>query len=387
MSSPKKRLLLLSVTLGRGGAEKHLVRVANALVDRYEIHVAVVRAGGSYEQSLAGGVHLHHIGSVFVRLSTVAGCHVATSPLAKLIDQIAPACVISFLPPVTYTCYRARMRCSHRFKHVVAIQNNLDESLDSRSRMMQGKFRQGVCDAILDADGVIAISNGVAENLHQRFPSLNATTQTIYNAAIDPLEQAIVSDDAAANGAAEQGSSDTFKIIACGRLTEQKGFCDLLDAFRIVRDREKASLQILGTGPLHDTLVAQANRLGIAEDVEFLGFQTQPLNHFAAADLFVLSSWWEGFGNVLVEAMGVGTPVVSTDCPYGPSEIITHGCSGLLVPPRSPKQLADQIIEVIRAPQLRRELSLNGIKRAQSFHTSVIADQYAEFIDATTAQG
>ncbi len=377
MNAAKPHLLLLTITLGGGGAEKHLVRIANRMSHRFEVHIATIRAGGSYEAELREGVHLHHIGSSWVsRLSTLLAGRHAVSSLVKLIDEIKPQCVVSFLPLVSHACFLARKHCVHPFKHAVAIQNNLDATLAQLNASFRRPFRRGVCDAISDADGVIAISDGVAENLRERFPSLSAETTRIYNAAVD---------ESPPNDSPDGGDSppdrSAFQLVSCGRLTEQKGFFDLLKAFRIVRDQGEASLQILGTGPLQSALIAEVARLGLKADVEFLGFQSQPLDYFRNADLFVLASWWEGFGNVIVEAMSVGTPVVCTDCPFGPSEIIENGVSGILVPMKAPEELARQIIALMNDPERRESLAVAGAERSKSFHASVIAEQYAEFVD------
>ncbi len=93
--------------------------------------------------------------------------------------------------------------------------------------------------------------------------------------------------------------------------------------------------------------------------------------------LFVLSSLYEGFGNVVVEAMACGTPVVATDCPYGPGEIIEDGVSGLLVPPANADALAQSILRVLTDPGLQQDLSRNGQVRSQDFHAETIAASYA----------
>src|SRR5262249_38250936 len=121
-------------------------------------------------------------------------------------------------------------------------------------------------------------------------------------------------------------------LVACGRLVPQKGYEILLDSVVAVRKEIPTQLWILGTGPQRDMLMNRVASLGLGRAVKFLGFQDEPWRYMAAADAFVLSSLYEGFGNVVAEAMATGIPVVSTDCPYGPGEIITNEVDGLLVP-------------------------------------------------------
>jgi len=102
----------------------------------------------------------------------------------------------------------------------------------------------------------------------------------------------------------------------------------------------------------------------------------------AAADLFVLSSLWEGFGNVIVEAMACGLPIIATDCPYGPSEIIEDGVSGLLVPPANSEVLAKAICQVLTNPSLRKKLTENGLRRAKDFDASTIAAAYGAMFES-----
>jgi glycosyltransferase involved in cell wall biosynthesis len=107
-----------------------------------------------------------------------------------------------------------------------------------------------------------------------------------------------------------------------------------------------------------------------------LGFQPNPYPYLAQADLFALSSDHEGFGNVLVEAMALGVPVVATDCPYGPREILAGGQYGLLVPPGDERALADGLLSLLRDSDARSRLSVDGRRRAQDFAIEKIIPQY-----------
>jgi glycosyltransferase involved in cell wall biosynthesis len=112
--------------------------------------------------------------------------------------------------------------------------------------------------------------------------------------------------------------------------------------------------------------------------VRLLGFQQNPFKYMAAADLFVLSSRFEGFGNVIVEAMACGVPVVATDCPFGPGEIIKDGRNGMLVAPDSTSALAEGILRVLMDKELKKRLAISGATRALDFDAKVIARAYEE---------
>lgn len=372
-SDGKPTILFVTTRLGGGGAEKHLVRIANALVDRFNVHIAVLRRGGSYEELVRDEIKLHHVGPNWASRSTLASAWFGAPRLAQLISDVEPSCLISFLEPASWATHFARLRSKRKMPHLVGVQNNFTSAISSFRGSLKSIFKRGIENAIRTADGIIAISDGVGKNLLEHFPDLDKNKiTTIYNAGFEKppeLKTRIDRSDRRPN-----------QLVACGRLTEQKGFEDLLKATQLVSRKMDVGLWILGVGPLEHDLKKQANLLGIESMVSFVGFQADPLPWFAGADLFVLSSRWEGFGNVIVEAMSVSTAVISTACPHGPDEIIDHGCSGYLVPVSKPEKLADGIVEILSNAETRQRFELEGTKRAQDFSARLIANHYANLI-------
>ena len=172
-------------------------------------------------------------------------------------------------------------------------------------------------------------------------------------------------------------------VLGAGKLKKQKDFATLVKAFAEVRHRRLARLVILGEGPRRGALLALARKLGVAEDIELPGFVANPFAFMARSSVFVLSSAWEGFGNVLVEAMACGCPVVSTDCPSGPSEILEDGRHGPLVPVGDPAGLAKAICEVLDAPRERAALE----ERASVFTAAASAEHYERALLGTPIGG
>lgn len=165
-------------------------------------------------------------------------------------------------------------------------------------------------------------------------------------------------------------------VVAVGRLHRQKGLDVLIHAFARVRRSVSCKLLILGEGPLHQELEQLIAREGLAEDAQLVGFQENPYSYMAHATTFVLSSRYEGFGNVLVEALALGTPVVSTRCPVGPEEILEAEQTGVLVPPEDEVALAQGILRVLQEPRLRATLASNGPPRAEVYRLEHIAARY-----------
>lgn len=219
------------------------------------------------------------------------------------------------------------------------------------------------------ADARVAISSGVAEDVSRvaRLPAEAVTT--IYN----PL----------ASGAVRAGAAGPLDhpwfqagappvVLGIGRLTRQKGFGTLLRAFAVVRAKRRTRLVILGEGEMRAELQASARGLGIESSVSFPGFVRNPYAYLARAAVFALSSVWEGLPTVLIEAMALGCPVVSTDCPSGPAEVLDGGRYGRLVPVADAGAMADAILATLGAPPSRESVQ----RGARRFSVDLVAEEY-----------
>jgi glycosyltransferase involved in cell wall biosynthesis len=225
-------------------------------------------------------------------------------------------------------------------------------------------------------DHAVAVSDGIADELLDNgFEP--AKVSTIFNAVIGD------DFDRRANVPVLHPwfvKKDRPVFMTAGRLVEMKDHRTLLRSFAGFVQHRPSRLMLLGAGPMLDELRSLADSLGIAEHVAFEGFVQNPLPYMRAADGFVLSSRSEGFGNVLVEAMGCGTPVVSTDCPHGPSDILARGDYGILVPPRDPDALA---LAFGRLLDERDRWPADRLRaRARLFSYEACADGYANLFRA-----
>jgi glycosyltransferase involved in cell wall biosynthesis len=209
------------------------------------------------------------------------------------------------------------------------------------------------------ADHVIALCNSMRTELERDWHVPAEKSTLIYNAV-------------AVRGRPKHTRQSNMPIILCvARLTHQKDIPTLLRAFAIVRSVCMTKLVIAGTGAEHSALVKLSSQLGIAGDAEFLGHVHDVESLYATASLTVLSSRYEGFPNVLVEALAQGCPVVATDCPTGPSEIITGPDIGLLANMGDPNDLAEKILCALRTRYDKARL----FEHAASFSEERMSDE------------
>jgi glycosyltransferase involved in cell wall biosynthesis len=171
-------------------------------------------------------------------------------------------------------------------------------------------------------------------------------------------------------------------LLGAGRFSPSKDFTTLVAAFARLRARRPARLIILGEGKQRVEIAALTERFGVAEDVDLPGFIDNPFPWMARAAVFVLSSVWEGFPGVLIEAMACGCPVVSTDCPSGPVEILDHGAYGRLVSPGDDAALALAIEATLDSPPERGQLR----RRAAEFSVDRAIDDYLRVLLGATCR-
>ena len=224
------------------------------------------------------------------------------------------------------------------------------------------------------ADAVVAVSKGVADDLPRTINIPRQKIKVVYN----PIINSEIYKKAKGKVDHLYFADPSFKvIIGVGRLTQQKDFSTLINAFAKVRQKAKTRLIILGEGEDRQKLEELIQRLKLEKDVSLPGFVDNPYAYMARSDVFVLSSRWEGLPTVLVEAMACGIPVVSTNCKSGPAEILENGKYGKLVPVRDVDALAGAILETLENP-----LSSDILKaRANDFSVEKAANEYLKVIN------
>jgi glycosyltransferase involved in cell wall biosynthesis len=223
-----------------------------------------------------------------------------------------------------------------------------------------------------NAAGIIAVSEGVAQNLIHQFKLSSDKVQVIYNPVVTP-DLMIQAKKPVEHPWFAPGEPPV--ILGAGRLMPQKDYPTLIKAFAKVRQQRPCRLMILGEWSAHKEDLEQLTcELGVGAEVQFPGFTYNPYSYMSQASVFALSSRFEGLPSVLIEAMAIGTPVVSTDCESGPREILDHGKYGSLVPVGDADALAQAIQQTLNHPIDRGVLQL----RAQHFSSGRIAKQYLQ---------
>lgn len=222
------------------------------------------------------------------------------------------------------------------------------------------------------ADAVVSVSNGVADDLAQCAGVPREDITVIHNGVVT----ANVDRLASAEPAHPWFAGETPVIVAMGRLVPQKDFTTLIAALASVQDSCGARLLVLGEGPMRAELESLATSLCLADRVAFPGFVDNPWPYLSRADLFVLSSRFEGFSNVVAEALACGTPVVSTNCPHGPFEILDGGRYGVLVPVGDPAALGEAILSALSGSVDREQLK----RRGRAFNIESCGAAYRELI-------
>ncbi len=360
------RLLCLLPDLNGGGAERMMLYLARGLArTRWDITLALGLKRGPYLPLVPDDIR-------FLELGRSRG-RTAVLDVARLLHEGRYDLCFSMVS-MNLAAVLARALAHDPVRLVLGARNHYSRSLPAEASAARLKML-AIRVLYPRADLVIGVSEGVADDLVTHFGIPRAKVRAIHN----PIDLERVHSQAAAPLDDPWFASDAGipVLLAVGKLQAAKGYPDLIEAFRTVRAARPARLVILGQGPDREALEAQVARAGLGQDVRFLGFDANPYRWLARAAVFVHAAHWEGFPNVLVEAMACGAPVVSTDCPSGPAEIITDGRDGFLVPVGDTAAHAARTLALLGDPDLRARIRMAATVRVQDFTASRILERYA----------
>ena len=327
-----------------------------------QVEFVLLEARGELLASLPSDATIACLGAKRLRQSVV--------PLVRYLQSARPNALLVAMWPLTAIAIVAARLAHFRGRIVISDHNHLSTANLAKGRLYMAGLGLSMRLAYPMADTRIAVSNGVAEDLSR----LSGLRRELFNVIYNPA--AISEDVDLARVPSVVTASERPLILSVGTLKKQKRHDLLIDAFARLPTELKGTLCILGEGTEREALVAQVAALGLSEKVLLPGFVLDTGPWYKYADLFVLSSDYEGFGNVIVEAMAQGTPVVSTNCPSGPSEILEDGRFGRLVPVRDVDALTRAMSDALQSSHDSAKLK----RRAQDFSVDRVAKQYLDLL-------
>lgn len=341
-----------------------VINLANHIAaNGYKVDLLIACAAGELKHKINGDVDVICFNKSKTSKSIPA--------LIKYTKGSQPDVIISALYHANIAALLAKLFCKNaKTKFIISERNHISTSFAHSSRFADKIMLFLMKRLYKTADKVIAISDGVLKDVQKVCNIADDKIIRIYNPVVTPeFERAIAANDPAS--AYEAGAA---KLIASGRLVAQKDYPTLLKALSIAVKTHPCRLVILGQGTLEYDLKALAATLGVDKYIYWAGFVDDPLSYMAQAEMFVLSSAWEGFGNVVVEGLYCGLSVVSTDCPSGPAEILEKGRYGYLSAVGDADALARNIIQAIDKPFAAESQR----SRATAFHVKNIAQDYID---------
>lgn len=362
----RRMISILVPDLRLGGAERVCVNLANAFVARgLSVDLVLMRKQGELLDALDSRIRVVDLGAPRPR-------HVLL-PLARYVRDSRPDAVLANMWPLTILAVLARWWSGVECR-LVAVEHNTWSRVALvrrwRTRMMVKSTMHWLLPR---TDAVLAVSQGVAADLEQ-FANLQSDSVRVQHNPVTHGDA--VTTEFFPDSFQSWAIGEHKRMLAVGTLKTQKDFPTLLRAFARLRSTMDARLLILGEGEERPALEALIQELDLQHAVLLPGFVSDPAPFHAHADLFVLSSVNEGLPTVMIEALERGTPVVSTDCPSGPAEILENGRYGALVPVGDVEALAHAMQDALSQSHDTEALK----RRAQDFSVDRIADQYLDVL-------
>ena len=359
------KISLLLPDLGGGGAERVMLDLAREF-SRFgqDVEFVLMRAEGEFLPTAQ--LEFSVVDLVVQKTRGVP------TPLARYLRKHKPDAVVANMWPLTSAAVIARAMSRHKCRLLLVEHINLTQQYSSWGKLHAILMAASMAATYRFADVVAAVSEGAAKDTASWARLPNDQVKVLHNPI--PQRQS-PSPKETANAERLWDCTPGQRILTVGSLKEQKNHPLLLRAFADLQYPE-ARLMLLGQGAKEATLRAMAAELGIADRVIFAGFHPDPTPFYKTANLFVLSSDYEGLPTVLIEALGCGTPVVSSDCPSGPAEILENGKYGRLVPVRDPQALADAMQAALAKPHDPDLLKT----RAADFAPAIAAKRYLELL-------
>jgi len=334
------RIACFFSTSGHSGVDRAARHLIPALARRgYRVDLLKVRRHGPELPEVPAGVEVIDLGS-----RHTYGC---VPGIVGYLRRKRPVVMLSDKDRVNRTALLARLLARVRTRLVFRSGTTISIDLATRGPLERWIQRSSIGRLYPYADRVIVTSAGVADDM----AAYSGLARERIRAVPSPVvPQSLLEVTLPRPDHPWFGNPSVPLILSAGELCARKDFETLIRAFAQVRARRPCRLMILGRDKARERLLALSRRLDVAQDVALPGFVPQPYAYMTHADLFAFTSRWEGLGFVIIEALAVGTPVVATDCPSGPREILADGRYGTLVPVGDDAALAEAIAATLAAP-------------------------------------
>ena len=356
------RIAVLIPDLSGGGAQRVTTNLIAALATRgVKVDLLMVRAEGANLARVPAEVRKIELGTRRTLRSIPA--------VTAYLRQHRPQALLAVMDAAGVVAVVARRLARVETRLVVVVHSATIMRASAKIPWGEQWLPVLLRSQLWPADAIVAVSDGVAEELRRVFPWLRRKVQMLYNPVVTKqlLQQAELVPD---HPWLQQRAVPV--ILGVGRLCAAKGFATLIRAFATLAEQRPARLIIYGDGELRHDLEALVAELGLVDLVRLPGWTDNPWAALRQAALFALSSEYEALPTVLIEAMACGTPVVATDCRFGPREVLRDGQLGPLVAPRDPRALAHAMANTLEHPTPAAQLQA----RAAAFSDSACLDRY-----------
>ena len=356
----KQTILFLSGTLGYGGAERRTLLLINELVNYdFEVHLGLFDKNGSYMPSLSKKCHLH-----LIKSPPLIRYYVRIFFIIKLLYKFKPEIIYSNLWGAAFLIRRALSFYKHPVKFVYGISNTLETPKKNRKEFIR---------LLENEENILILQTNLIKEKVLKYRKSDKNIYIIPN-IIDPE---FVRDQVVIN---KMNNSDEFQLIHVGSFVKQKRHDRLLKIIEILKNRNlRFKVNFLGEGPLKNEIIKLSESMGLNNVVRFQGYLNNPFQWVANSDVLLLTSDFEGMPMALIEALTLGTPVVSTDIEFGPQEIIENGFNGYFIPPNDLIAFADAVLKVLKD---KVKFSKNAYKSSEKFFVKTHIPNYLKILES-----
>lgn len=378
----KKKILIFiqSLRIG-GGAERIISYMTQKLSKKYNFHILTIQDYKNLYPINAKYKTINEKSHSSIRELKSLLFYSISRPfrIYKHIKLTSPDILISFLEfPNIYSIITKFL---FRIKIPLIISIRCNPRLHYKEELRYLNFLIRALYPSKLVNKVITNSKGVEKILENDYKITKTKLKTIYNGIdlerINEMKYEKIFDHPELFY-----NNDVKKFITVGRLTKGKGHSDLIEAFSKVKDElPHSKLIIIGEGPLREELEKQIKIKGLKDDVFLLGSKKNPYKYLANSNIFVFSSKYEGFPNVLLEALACGLPIISTDCETGPREILEGGKNGFLIDIMDKEDLSSKMLLLARNEKLMKKYSKLSLERAEFFKINKLLKEWVELIE------